>query len=639
MFLSFLIFDFMKHLIIGTAGHVDHGKTSLIHALTGTNTDRLREEQERGMSIELGFASFTLPSGVEAGIVDVPGHERFLKNMLAGAGGMDLVLLVIAADEGVMPQTQEHLDILQILQAKSGIIALTKADLVEPEWLEMMEEEIRERLQGTFLADAPMLPVSAVSRQGLPELTREIDARAQEIQERSATGPFRLPVDRVFTMPGFGTVVTGTLWSGRIRVGDAVQLQPSGGASRVRGLQSHGRKVEEVAAGSRAAVNLAGLDVEDVRRGDVVAPPGLLRPTYIVDVQAELLPDLDRPLANRTRIRLHIGTDEIIGRMVLLDREEAEPGSGVPAQLQLEEPVAALRGDRFVLRLFSPTYLLGGGTVLDPNARRHRRFDEKVLDRLAVLEVGGLEDQVTQALRERGVALSAPKDIAGILSADVSEVSEALAHMAESGAAVAVGDRFIGAEVLDRVERDLETMLENFHRRHSLRAGLPREEAKSRVAPKLDNRSWNALLEALNGRERIALAPATLRLASHEVAFTPEQRALADRIEFRYTAEPYNPPSADEVIEASGKGAEELFDALVEQGTLVKIANDLYLHRTAVEGAIETIRASVGGEEGFTAAQARDQLGSSRKVVIPLLEYLDAQRITRRMGDMRILEA
>jgi selenocysteine-specific elongation factor len=629
----------MKHLIIGTAGHVDHGKTSLIQALTGTNTDRLREEQERGMSIELGFASFALPGGTVAGIVDVPGHERFLKNMLAGAGGIDLVLLVIAADEGVMPQTKEHLDILQILKAKSGIVALTKADLVEPEWLEMMAEEVRDRLKGTFLNDAPILPVSAATKAGLPELTRELDARAMAIEEKTSAGPFRLPIDRVFTMPGFGTVVTGTLWSGRIRAGDAVQLQPSGASSRVRGLQTHGKKVEEATAGSRVAVNLAGLDVEDVRRGDVAAPPGLLKPSYIVDVQAELLPDLDRPLANRTRIRLHIGTDEVIGRMVLLDREEAQPGSNVPAQLQLEDPVAALRGDRFVLRLYSPTYLLGGGSVLDPNARRHRRFDEAVLDRLTVLEVGGLEDLVTQTLRERGVVLSAPKDVAGILGADAAEVSEVLAHMAESGSAAAVGDRFISGEVMARVTGELGEMLANQHRRYPLRSGLPREEAKSRIAPKLDNRSWNALLEALAGRGDLALNPTTLRLVSHEVAFTPEQRALADRMESRIKTEPYNPPASDDLLNEIGSPqANEVFDALVEGGTLVKIAQDLYLHREAVEGAIQAIRENLGSAEGFGAGQVRDLLGSSRKVVIPLLEYLDSRRVTRRLGDVRVLE-
>lgn len=630
----------MKHLIIGTAGHVDHGKTSLIQALTGTNTDRLREEQERGMSIELGFASFTLPSGLQAGIVDVPGHERFLKNMLAGASGIDLVLLVIAADEGVMPQTREHLDILQILQAKSGIVVLTKSDLVEPEWLEMMEEEIRDRLKGSFLADAPLLPVSSTTEDGIPELIQTLDERAQEVTERIASGPFRLPVDRVFTMSGFGTVVTGTLWSGRIKVGDTVQLQPSGGSSRVRGLQSHGQKVEEAVAGSRVAVNLAGIDVEEVRRGDSVVPPGLLKPSYILDVHAELLPDLDRPLANRTRIRLHIGTDEIIGRIVLLDREELEPGGNAPAQLQLEESAACLRGDRFVLRLYSPMTLLGGGTVLDPDARRHRRFDAAVLDRLTVLEAGGLEDQVSQALRERGVTLTAPKDLATALNADASEVSEAVAGLAEAGHAWVVGDRFISAEAMDGVEQGLSDMLATFHRRYPLRGGLPREEAKSRLAPRLDNRSWNALLDALAQRSIVALSPTTLRLPGYEAAFTAEQRAFADAIEAAYRKEPFNPPSVEDALEGlpgTLQKTEEVFEALVEQGTLVKIAQDLYLHKEAVEAALQKMK-EAAGPEGISAGQVRDLLGSSRKVVIPLLEYFDAQRITRRVGDVRVFE-
>ncbi len=631
----------MKRLIIGTAGHVDHGKTALIHALTGVRTDRLAEEQRRGMSIELGFASFTLPSGAEAGMVDVPGHERFLKTMLAGAAGMDLVMMVIAADEGVMPQTREHLDILQLLRAPDLLIVLTKADLVEPEWLDLMEEEVRSRLHSpheTPLADAPMLRVSAVTRQGIPELIAALDARAAALPERPADGPFRLPVDRVFTMPGFGTVVTGTLWSGRVRVGEPVELQPSGNVSRARGVQCHGEARKEALAGSRVALNLPGLEVSDIRRGDVVATPGLLRPAYLVDVQAETLPSLEKPLHNRARVRLHIGADEAIGRLALLDREEAEPGASFPAQLQLEEPVAALRGDRFVLRLFSPMTLLGGGTVLDPCARRHRRFDAGLLHRLETLDTGGLQDQVEQALRERGIALSTPKDLARALNTDPSDLVEPLANLAESGAAVAVGDRFIHAERFSVLEADMTTALEGYHRRFPLRRGLPREEARTRLAPRLDGRSWSALLEALAARERIALSPATVRLTSHAVVFSPERQAAADRMDAALLADPFNPPAADDLVaHADSRDAEAIFDARLEAGTYVRIASNLIVHQDAVTEAARRLRRDAPAE-GFTAGQARDLLGSSRKVIIPLLEHMDTRHLTRRIGDLRRLE-
>lgn len=628
-----------KRLIIGTAGHVDHGKTSLIKALTGVNTDRLKEEQERGMSIELGFAMFQLPSGALAGIVDVPGHERFIKNMLAGAGGMDLVLFVVAADEGVMPQTLEHLDILQILQAKSGIVVITKKDLVEEDWLALVKEEIAEHLKGTFLEKAPVVAVSNTTGEGLDTLVALLDQRAQEVQEKSAQGPFRLPIDRVFTIPGFGTVVTGTLWSGRIRLGDTVEIQPTGLTSRVRGLQSHGQKVEEAVAGSRTAVNLSGIEVSQIQRGEVLAPPGLLTPSYILDAHLYLLPRLEHPLKNRTRIRFHWGTAETIGRVILLDREELLPGESAPVQLHLEEPVACLKEDRYVLRLYSPMITLGGGTILNPVARRHKRFDPRILAILEVLEAGSLEEQVSQITYERGLSLVTPGEVARLLGQDTSQVTEILGHLAEKGYVLLLGGRYLHRKILEETTQKVVEVLRKYHQRYPLRQGMGKEELKSRVAPQAETRTWNLFLGEIEREGVIITTPTTVRLSSHQVEFTPQQAEIARKIEEMYLTSGFNPPSEEEIqtLLAGVPQGNEIFDALVEQGKLVKIAPGLFLHQEAVRKAEALLRKTIEQQGPITVAQFRDILGSSRKIVVPLLEYFDSRQVTLRQGDVRRL--
>ncbi|MDD4170142.1 MAG: selenocysteine-specific translation elongation factor, partial [Desulfotomaculaceae bacterium] len=414
----------MKHLIIGTAGHVDHGKTALVKAMTGVDTDRLKEEKERGISIELGFTSLELPSGRKAGIVDVPGHERFIKHMLAGAGGFDLVLLVIAADEGVMPQTREHLDIIQLLQVKKGVVVLTKADLVDEEWLELVTEEVREFLQDTVLEKAPLVTVSAVTGQGIAALLELLDHVAEETESKTAAGTPRLPVDRVFSVTGFGTVVTGTLVAGQLRVGDMVKVQPAGLTARVRSLQVHGKKVEVAGAGQRVAANLAGLEVEQVSRGSVVAGTDSLVPSHRLDVHLLLLDSADRPLKNRERVRFHIGSGETLGRVVLLDREELAPGATAYAQVELEEMVAAVKGDRFVIRSYSPLWTIGGGTVIDAApGRKHKRFRSEVLGALATRERGTPEEILEHYLRDNAT-LPEIADVAAGTGLQVSEVKE-----------------------------------------------------------------------------------------------------------------------------------------------------------------------------------------------------------------------
>jgi len=627
-----------KHLVIGTAGHVDHGKTALIKALTGINTDRLREEQERGMSIELGFAHFTLPCGMLAGIVDVPGHERFLRNMLAGAAGIDLVMMVVAADEGVMPQTVEHLDILKLLQVKDGIIVVTKVDLVDAEWLDLVEEEVRAQVRGSFLEGAPIVRVSSVTGQGLDMLVDALNERALQVQARSAEGPFRMPVDRVFTMPGFGTVVAGTVWSGVVRVGDALELQPMGLQSRARGLQIHGRKVDEGPAGVRLAVNLVGVGVEQVARGAVLAQPGLLKASTLMDAHLQLLDRLADPLRHRTRIRLHIGTAEVIGRIALLDRDELMPGDACPVQFQLESPVAALRGDRFILRLYSPMVLLGGGTVLDPNARRHKRHDERTLQRLEVLKGGSLEAQAAQVILDRGLAPASAEDVAGALGCTRDEAVQVLQALDVHGDVTALGDRYLHADAVRDARERAVRVLSEFHRQWPLRQGMPKEELRSRAAAKCDPKVWNALLDAWVAEGAIKLSGSLAALGSHEVTFSEHERRTAERIEDAYRRGWLDPPSQQAVLdEVGGPEAAEVFAALVEQGRLVKIGEALYLHSEAVAEAESRLRGILAEQETITVAQFRDAIGSSRKVAVPLLEYFDSARVTRRVGDVRVL--
>jgi selenocysteine-specific elongation factor len=391
----------LKRLVIGTAGHIDHGKTTLVKAITGIETDRLKEEKQRGISIELGFAPFTLPSGQKAAIVDMPGHERFIRHMVAGAFGIDMVLLTIAADEGIMPQTREHMDIIELLNVRKGIVVITKTDLVDEEWLMLMEDEIRQYIDKSILKGAPLIPVSAVSGQGLDELMAAIEAMAAEVQEKPVFGYARLPIDRVFTMPGFGTVVTGTLWSGQIQQGDTLELMPVQRPVRVRTLQVHNEKVATAYAGQRVAVNLQGIDVAEIRRGYLLASPGYLTPSYRVDVRLRLLPSSPRNLKNWNRVRFHLGTDEALGRIVLLDRDEQQPGEEAYAQIVLEKPIVAYKGDPFVIRYYSPVTTIGGGTIIDANAPKQKRFKEEVLEQLATKEEGSLYELLLQEMHSQ----------------------------------------------------------------------------------------------------------------------------------------------------------------------------------------------------------------------------------------------
>ncbi|MDI3538749.1 MAG: selenocysteine-specific elongation factor [Bacillota bacterium] len=632
----------MKHVIIGTAGHVDHGKTTLIQALTGHNTDRLKEEQERGISIELGFAPFDLPSGRRAGVVDVPGHERFIRHMLAGVGGFDLVLLVVAADEGVMPQTREHLDILQLVGVKSGLIVLTKVDLVDSEWLELVKDEVRAAVQGTFLEEAPIYAVSAVTGQGIPELIAAIDRAADAVLEREHTGPFRLPVDRVFTIAGFGTVVTGTLLSGTVRAGDRAEVFPARLEARIRQVEVHGKKVEQAYAGQRVALNLAGLSVEEVERGSVVATPGSLTPSLQLDARLLLLARAPRPLKHRERIRFHTGTAEVLGRVHLLTAEELAPGESAFVQLRLEEPVAVCRGDRFVLRTYSPATTVGGGYILEPLAPRRRRFDRAVLAELERKEKGDPVDLVGQALERSGLKPMALEELSRAAGLGREEAEAALKELVTTERAINLtlegSTYYLDRGAVVRAVDEAASILARFHEEHPLRQGLPLEEIRARVFPELPARLLAEVLRLPLAAE-LKVEEERIRLAGHSVDFTPAQAAWVEALKEALEATPFQPPAPAAVLDQLGAGKEgpEILAALLERGELVQVAEDIVFTRRAFDEAMAKVTEYIRTHGAITVAELRDLLGTSRRYALPLLEYLDGRRITRRIGDKRIL--
>ncbi|MDQ7788564.1 MAG: selenocysteine-specific translation elongation factor, partial [Clostridia bacterium] len=585
----------MRYFVIGTAGHVDHGKTTLIRALTGIDTDRLREEKERGISIELGFAYLDLSGGGRAGIVDVPGHERFVKHMLAGVGGIDLVLLVIAADEGVMPQTREHLDIIQLLGVDKGIIVLTKIDMVDEDWLGLVDEEVREYLNETALKDAPIMHVSGTTGEGLPELINRIEAMATDLPERSAVGPALLPIDRVFSVVGFGTVATGTLTSGTLRVGDSVDILPSGHHSRIRSLQVHKEKVAEVEAGHRVAVNVTGVEVDDIGRGEAMVTPGVFKASRFVDVRLFLLKTANRSLKNRARVRFHLGSAEILGRVLLLDRNELDPGEEGYAQIVLEHEGVAAKEDRFVIRSYSPMRTIGGGRVINPNPERHKRFRDEVINSLATLEMGTPLEQVEQLLGDRATKMSV-SEIAEATGLGKDEAASLCRQLVEDGTAVQlrVDDiplYFSGGRFQEWKDRVLGTLRE-FHRAYPLREGYPREEMRSRTLPQASPKVFSAMMNYLEGQGAVVLQPQTIALPHATDVLPGRLKQVIESVTADLKAAGIRPDSISEVMARAGAESDlysEYLSYLTRQGILHRLTGELYLHTEAIEAAKESL--------------------------------------------------
>ncbi len=617
---------------IGTAGHVDHGKSTLVKALTGIDPDRLPEEKQREMTIDLGFAWARLPSGREVSIVDVPGHERFIRNMLAGVGGIDAALLVVAADEGVMPQTREHLAILDLLGVSSGAVAITKTDLVEDDWLELVDEDIRAEISSTVLSDAPLLHVSAHTGQGLPELMATVDEILSRTPGKVDRGRPRLPIDRVFSLAGFGTVVTGTLLDGSLELGREVEVVPDGPRSRIRGLQTHRHKVERALPGSRTAVNLSGVAVEELRRGQVLTYPGWLKPSCLVDVKLDYLASAPAPLETNDLLEVFTGSAQVQARVRILKGKTLEPGQTGYVQLRLQAPLAVLKGDRFIVRLPSPSITVGGGQVLDPAPRRHRRSEPNLVPLLESLERGSPEELVLQLLGDRlPVEVERIAQRAGLQS---GVAAAALEQLVATGQACSLAGYAFSMAAWNRVREASVQALRRYHQQFPLRAGLPREELKSRL--ELPPRLFNPVLARLAEEGRLVEKRAVLHLPEHQVCFSPEQEAQAARLRQAMAAAPFAPPSIAE-LERQLKVDAEVIAALVENGTLVKVSEQLVFFREAYEEMVRKVVAHVQANGKITVAEFRDVVGSSRKYALPLLEHLDDLRVTRRVGDERVL--
>lgn len=636
----------MKHVIVGTAGHIDHGKTTLVKALTGIDTDRWKEEKERGITIDLGFAYFDLPSGRRAGIVDVPGHERFIKNMLAGAGGIDIVVLVVAADEGIMPQTLEHLNILSLLETKQGIVALTKVDMVDPEWLELVLDDVHDRLQHTFLANAPVIPVSAVTRQGLDELVATIDRMTGEVGARDEHLPFRLPIDRVFSITGFGTVVTGTMIAGTITAGERAEVHPGSQETRIRSVQVHGKKVEQGFAGQRVAVNVTGLEVGDLKRGDVLGAQGLLSPTLMLDVRLQLLKDAEKPLENRERLRLYTGTSEVFCRAVLLDSELLMPGETALVQLRLEEPVAVLGGDRFVVRTYSPMYTVGGGTILDAHPKKRKRFKQEGLEELLRRESGGDIEILNQTLLQHSDEFPSEDELFRLAGRPAEGLTEALEQLqAEDVAVVLTIDGrsyYVHAEYLQKTGDRAQKALRDFHGRYPLRSGMPKEELRSRLSRHAQSKLFNSLLTLLAGEGRLVVRSGVVAAPDFQVEFRGANADLRCKVLEMLALDPFSPPDLAELAEQLREGPDrmnELVNALDNLGEVVKVSGDIALTADAFQQAKQKVVGTIRQKGSLTLADLRDALQTSRKYALPILEYLDAQRVTVRKGDVRVLHS
>jgi len=635
----------LKQIILGTAGHIDHGKTALIKALTGINTDRLKEEQLRGITIELGFAHVDLPSGQHIGIVDVPGHEKFVKNMVAGATGIDIVAMVIAADEGVMPQTREHMEICSLLDIKYGLVVLTKIDLVDEEWLELVIEDVKDFSRDTFLQDAPIVPLSSVTGQGIGDFIKTLDELSARIPQRPATSLFRLPVDRVFTMKGFGTVITGTLTSGRVQVGDTIMIYPSGITSKVRGIQVHNQSTNTAEAGMRTAINFQGLEKAAVHRGEVVSTPGTLIPSYMLDVSLHYLGSNKKPIKNRARVRFHSGTSEVLGILILLDSEELLPGQTTVAQLRLDAAVSPVKDDRFVIRSYSPIRTIGGGSVLNPIPQKHKRFKTKVVQGLK-----GLIDQDPEAIISYhvdesgygGISFTELKIMTSLPEKQLLNIMQGLLSKRKLVLADKENQIYIHNNSLDKLIKEASVHLANYHQANPLKAGMPKEELKSKFPSIKDPKLFNLLLNQMIKNKQIDQDENTIRLASHQVSLGVDQTQIRKRILDAYLESGLTPPYFKKLaatLDVNSQRSKDVLMLLVDEGLIVKAKEDLYFYTEAVKNLQKKLVDFLAANGEITTPQFKDMTGVSRKYLIPLIEYFDAQNVTIRIGDIRKLRS
>lgn len=633
--------DISKSVIVGTAGHIDHGKSSLVQALTGTHPDRLEEEKRRGITIDLGFA-FLEEAGVRFGFIDVPGHERFVSNMLAGAAGIDLVLLVIAADESIKPQTREHFDICRLLGVKNGVVALTKSDLVDAETRTLTQLEIEEYLRGSFLAGAPIVPVSSKTGEGIQELKRSLVAAAAQTKEKDASRAFRLPIDRAFSMKGFGTVVTGTLVSGIVKVGDDVELLPGGERLRVRGVQTGGQAVEQAAAGQRTAVNLAGIDHSAVKRGMCLAEPGKFRTTRRIDVELLLLPGARR-LKNRERVHFHASTTETVAEIFFYGVKELTPGQSALAHLRIQDEVSVVAGERFIVRQFSPVTTIGGGVVVDPLARRPLSKDTGRPKFLETLRDGKLET-ILEAMVTRAPMGLRFEEIAGHTGWEETEILQSLPALAATGAVKAIGeDRsvLITASRFEETRGRIYESVDLFQRANPLVPGITREDLRAKAGRKVRPEVFRAALEELLAQKKLEVQGEIVRRAGSTVVLQPDEVVAKEKIEAAFRVAGLAVPSVKEVLAGlavESKRAEKLLHILLREKNLTRVSPELIFHSAALahlKSELLTYKKTKG--ERVSVPGFKELTGITRKYAIPLLEYLDRERVTRRAGDERVI--
>ena len=626
--------------VVGTAGHVDHGKSSLVQAITGINPDRLAEEQRREMTIDLGFAWLTLPDGESVGIVDVPGHRDFIENMLAGVGGIDAVLFVVAADEGIMPQTREHLAILDLLNVQRGIIALTKIDSVDDEWLDLVEEDVLELVSVSSFGQSPIVRVSAKTGEGLDDLVTTLQNTLYEIPQRKDRGVPRLPIDRIFTIAGFGTVVTGTLLDGTFTIGDAVEIHPGGSKGRIRGLQTHKEKLDRAIQGSRVAVNISGIEVDDVERGEVVIKPGTYKPTSMIDVFFRSLEDSDRVMRHNQEVKLYVGAAQRIAKVRLLRRKMLHPGEEGWLQLLLSDPVIIVRGDRFILRRPSPSSTLGGGIVADAHPkRRHRLNDQVVIDKLEAFLKGTPATILMRTLEKVGpVPLSKGLKEAG-LSED--EAEEAIRELIQNSELISFNNNDLSVTssslVIDKhtwltIDERIRKILGDYHQANQLRIGMPIEEMRSKMG--METKLATFLLEQAVKEGHVVLVPGQVYLKDHTVQLNERDKKSVDQLLMKFDSDPYAPPSKKEATQEIG---EDLVRFLLESGSLVQVSEDVIFNSDAYEEMVDKVKGGLKESGTITVAEVRDKFQTSRKYALALMEHLDAIGLTVREEDKRRL--
>ena len=631
----------MKYTILGTAGHIDHGKSTLVKALTGTDPDRLKEEKERGITLDLGFASLDLPGGNRLGIVDVPGHEGLIKNMLAGVGGIDMVMLVIAADEGIMPQTREHLAICDLLHVKQGLIALTKMDAAEKDWLALVQDEIRDFIRGTFLEKAPIVPVSAKSGENLDRLKQELDKLAKAVAPKSPNGILRLPIDRVFTMKGFGTVITGTLLSGTISQDQEVDILPKGITTKVRGIQSHNQAAQRAIAGQRTAVNLQGVEKDQISRGDTIVTKGFFKTTRNLDCSLFMLKQATRGIKTGTRIRFYNNTQEAIGRVTLVGSNELNPGDEGYVQFRLEQPVLIQHGDRFIIRFYSPMETLGGGMVLHPHPRRHRNSTmQESVKNLGILDTGSLDERLGVIVAGRALAGMEEAEVIGSVAADKAEILAALAALAQKKAIVRVDNLYVHTNHLAALEKKVLDLIAEFHKANSLKPGIDKEEVKGMLKVRLHPKALGMAIDGLIRKKQVETEGSKLKLPGFKPAVGKDQGLYKDKIVEAIKKGGSQPPVRDELPALFGitdRDAKDLLKLLADEGRVVRINDSLYLDKAVLESIKTDLVKFLQEKKEIVVAEFRDIAKTSRKFAVPILEYLDSQKLTQRVGDKRVL--